>query len=86
LNLIVVEIAAVGLLFGDPVFKTLADRFGEGFELPFLADGEFHQGDEVGQDTLLRGVNTGAVEGLVGAPERLGGPGNGRFPTHGRDP
>ena len=53
LDLIVVEIGAVGMLLGDPVFEALADGFREGFELPFLADGEFHQGDDVGEDALF---------------------------------
>jgi hypothetical protein len=43
LNLLVAEVGAAGLLFGDPVLETLADGFGEGFELPLLANGESDQ-------------------------------------------
>ena len=74
LNLLVAEVGAAGLLLGDPVFKTLANGFGEGFELTLLANGEFHQCHDVGEDPFARGADAGAVEGFVSPPERLGGP------------
>ena len=61
---------ALGVMAEDPLFKFVVNLIGKGFEFVLQADGEFYQGDDIGELAfLVLPLSALWLYAAVGAPE-----------------